>query len=137
MRLELMRRTDLALRAMLALDAHGGRMTSTELAEEICGTRPFVSQVMTPLVKQGWVASVPGPRGGYELRVALDDVSILELVEAVEGPTDTGKCVLTGVPCPPGEPCALHDAWTRARQALLDELARTPLSAVGEIPGCE
>ena len=64
------------------------------------GSTPgFVAQVVTPLIRQGWVRSDPGPSGGYSLAVALDAVSVLAVIEAIEGPTATGRCVLTDRPC--------------------------------------
>lgn len=126
MRLEITRKTDLALRAVRALQ-DGGQRKGAELAGMIGTTAQFISQVMTPLVREGWVASETGPAGGYSLAVDPASVSLLQLIEAVEGPTVDGRCVLRGTPCPPVEPCALHDAWSRARDAMLEELQRTPL----------
>ena len=85
---------------------------------------------MTPLVREDWVESVPGPGGGYQLRVRLESVSVLDLVEALEGISDGDRCVLAGTPCPPVEPCAIHAAWSRAREALHRELAATSLEQV-------
>ena len=71
MRLELTRKTDLATRAILDLDRSGTRLKTSVLAEHIGTTPGFLSQVMTPLVGQGWVRSEPGPTGGYSLVAAL------------------------------------------------------------------
>ncbi len=125
MRLEVTRKTDLAIRALCALDCRG-KLKASKLASIIDTTPGFVPQVLSPLVHAGWVASEPGPAGGYHLRVPLDEISFLDVIETVEGPTDTGECVLRGGPCG-DEPCALHDAWIPARQALTHHLANTPL----------
>jgi Rrf2 family protein len=130
MRLELTRKTDFALRALVALD-RSGRMKAGELAERIGTTTGYTAQVMSPLVREGWVVSDRGPTGGYELAVALDDVSLLGLIEAIEGPTVSGRCVLRGGPCPASENCALHDAWSTARDALLEHLGATTLTDAG------
>jgi len=81
-----------------------------------------------PLVERGWVSSGHGPTGGYELSVSLDSISVLDVVEAIDGPTDTGKCVVSGRSCNTTAPCPLHLAWASARTALLAELDATPLS---------
>ncbi len=128
MRLELQRKTDLALRAMTQLNG-ATRAKGPDLAAAIGTTPAFIPQVMMPLVQRGWVQSEPGPTGGYRRAVELAAVSMLDLIEAVEGPTVTDTCVLRGGPCPAEENCALHDAWMRARSALLDELAAIPLTA--------
>ena len=125
MRLELTRRSDLASRAVVVLVRSGGRLKSTELAEALGTTAGFMPQVLGPLVERGWVASVPGPTGGYEAAVPLGQLSVLDVIEAVEGPTVTGRCVLVDRPCGQADECALHLPWARARAGLLDELGRT------------
>lgn len=122
MRLEVTRKSDLAVRSLLALAASTNRMKGSELAEAIASTAGFVSQVLTPLVRAGWVRSDPGPTGGYSLQVSLEEVSVLAVIEAVEGKTDSGLCVLADRPCDDGGTCALHVPWTRARSELLTQL---------------
>jgi Rrf2 family protein len=129
-KLEVTRMSDLAIRALIALEPAGPRLKSGELAARLDATPAFMSQVMVPLVRQGWVDSGPGPTGGYQLTADLDGVSVLEVIEAVEGPTDTGQCVVADGPCGADGFCALHDAWTRARMTLAEHLATTSVAAV-------
>ena len=129
MRLEFMRRTDLALRALKQLDDAGDMVQAADLAHALRSTRQFIPQVMAPLVRAGWVTSVPGPRGGYGLATHLDERSLLEVIELIEGPTDNGRCVLGGL-CETEIRCAAHEAWSEARRALIDRFAATPVSTV-------
>jgi Rrf2 family protein len=131
-RLEITRRADLAVRAMGVLGATPDRLKAPALAEALGTTVGFVSQVMAPLVKAGWVRSDPGPTGGYALRAPLAGVSVLDVIEATDGPTDTGRCVVADRPCNAVEPCALHEGWTLARAELLATLATTPLTPLVE-----
>ena len=101
--------------ALRALGETTERVKGPDLAERVGTTAGFVSQVLTPLVREGWVQSDPGPTGGYSLTVELQDVSVLDVIEAVEGPTDSGRCVLLDRPCEESGNCALHVPWTRAR----------------------
>jgi Rrf2 family protein len=114
---------------MQALAVSGTRMKGPALADAVGSTPGFVSQVVTPLVRAGWVRSDPGPTGGYSLAVTLDDVSVLAVIELIEGPTDSGRCVLVDRPCNETGTCAMHVPWMRARAQLLAELAAT---SVGE-----
>jgi Rrf2 family protein len=129
MRLEITRRADLAVRALGELATTGGRCKSVDLAAALGTTTGFVPQVMGPLVKAGWVASDPGPTGGYRALVSLDTLSLLSVIEAVDGPTETGRCVVAERPCDAHDRCALHDAWGRARDELISTLDATPLSS--------
>lgn len=130
MRLEVTRRAELAVLAVGALAEHGEqdvprRLKAVELAEMLGTTTGFVAQVVTPLVKAGWVRSVPGPTGGYALADGLEDLSVLRIIEAVDGPTATGDCVVEDRPCHPDDSCPLHEAWTAAREVLLETLDAT------------
>ena len=123
-----MRRTDLALRALRLLETVQERKTSAELAESLKSTPQFLPQVMKPLVRDGWVSSEPGPRGGYRLATPLSGRTMLELIELIEGRTDDGQCVLVGGPCDGATRCAIHEAWSTARAALTDELGSIPVT---------
>jgi Rrf2 family iron-sulfur cluster assembly transcriptional regulator len=117
-RLEVTRRAELAVRALAAIGSADGRVKGRHLAE-VCETTPsFLTQVMSPLVKAGWVRSDPGPTGGYALDVDLDGLTVLAVIEAVDGATDDGRCVVSGRACDSSVPCVLHGAWTRARAEL-------------------
>jgi Rrf2 family protein len=129
MRLEFMRKTDLALRALVRLEEVGGSVQAAELAENLQSTRQFIPQVLAPLVRAGWVTSGPGPHGGYHLTADLEATSLLDVIETIEGPTDDGRCVLGG-PCRTEIRCIAHEAWSEARRALLDRLATTSVASM-------
>jgi DNA-binding IscR family transcriptional regulator len=77
------------------------------------------------------VRSDPGPTGGYLCQVSLADVSVLEVIEAVEGATDVGRCVVADRPCRADDVCVLHEAWSQARTELVGVLRSSPMSGVG------
>lgn len=108
---------------MSALADAGRAMKGSELAGALDATPGFMSQVLNPLVKSGWVKSEPGPAGGYRLVADITRVSVLEVVEAIDGPTDDGRCVVADRACDANDPCALHHAWTMARAELTETLS--------------
>ncbi len=129
MRLEITRKADLATRALLVLAAEDRRLKASELAARLGTTAGFLPQVLGPLVERGWVGSEPGPTGGYRLEADPRQLSVLEVVEAVDGPTETGRCVLEHQrSCGTDGACALHAAWARARTGLVEELQATRLA---------
>ena len=133
MRLETTRKADLAARAMITLAPAGDPIKTSELAEALEASAAFMAHVMGPLVSQGWVTSDPGRNGGYTLAAKLTDVTVLELTEAVEGPTETGRCVVGDRPCVDAGSSALHDAWMRARKVLTDQLAITSIADIAHM----
>jgi Rrf2 family protein len=131
MRLEITQRADLAVRALVVLGRSPARLKSGELSTALGTTPGFMPQVMAPLVRAGWVRSEPGPTGGYQLVVRPDAVSVLDVIEAVDGPTDDGRCVVADQPCSLRQPCALHTAWVRAREELIGALQTTTVAEAG------
>ena len=115
------------------LAASSTRLKGPELAEAVGSSPGFVSQVLTPLVRSGWVRSEPGPTGGYSLLVDLAGISVLQVVEAIEGPTISGRCVLADRPCDAAGPCALHGPWLQARTQLLDQLDAVSIASVAPV----
>jgi Rrf2 family protein len=130
MRLEVSGRADLAVRALLVLTAAGQRLKAAELSARLGSTPTYIPQVLKPLVDRGWIRSDPGPAGGYACVAPLDGLSVLAVIEAVEGPTETGRCVLETRPCDSDRPCVLHGPWQAARAQLLASLAATPLASL-------
>lgn len=130
MRLEVTRRSDLAIRALLALTEGRDRTKAADLAGKVGTTKGFLTQVMHPLVRHGWVRSDPGPTGGYAADFEPASVSVLQVIEAIEGPVDTGRCVLEDRSCAAAGTCALHRPWSRARGNLIEELGSQSLESL-------
>jgi Rrf2 family protein len=129
MRLELTKKTDLAFQALERISSAGGdRVSGTVLAERLEISTQYLPHVMAPLTRAGWVASTSGPKGGYTMNTDLADVSLLDLLEAVEGEFDDSRCLHLGPKHGTNHHCALHEPWMRARSALLEELANSSLA---------
>lgn len=127
MKFAIQKKTGLAVEALHALHAAQDTMQSTELAAAIDTTQMYLPQIMSPIIKRGWVSSKRGPTGGYRLVADPENISTLDLIEAVEGKTDAETCVLKGGPCGGDTQCSLHVPWRAARTALLEELASLPV----------
>ncbi len=129
MRLELTRRGDYAVRGMLALARAGlGQMTSAEIADATAIPAGYVPPVMGDLVRAGLVSNRRGRRGGYRLAMPPSEVSLLAIVEAVEGDSRRRTCVLRGGPCRRDGACDVHEAFFRAQEALIGSLASVSLA---------
>ncbi len=128
MKLDITRKSDLAVRAMCALGSQDERVKGSDLAGFIDTTPGFLPQVLAPMVRRRWINSTPGPTGGYMLDVDLSSISLLDVIEAVEGPLEDDVCVLDGHKCEQSDHCAIHTAWLSARQLLYQTLATTPIS---------
>ena len=131
MRLELTKRGDYAVRAMIALARDGdGLLSARTIAEEMVIPPRFLPQVMGDLVRADLVEGVTGRSGGYRLAAAAADISLLTIVEAVEGTSRRETCVLRGGPCGRDGTCAVHAAFCSAEEAMIGALDSVTLADV-------
>jgi Rrf2 family transcriptional regulator, iron-sulfur cluster assembly transcription factor len=138
-RLELTKRGDYAIRAMLALACGGGeQMLNAPRIAEVMDIPPrFLPQVMGDLVRAELVTSEAGRAGGYRLARPASAISLLAVIEAIEGDSRRQTCVLRGGLCSEGGVCAVHAAFFAAQDALLAELGGVSLADVaGPGPDC-
>jgi Rrf2 family protein len=133
MKIELGQTGDYAVRSILALARAGRRLKAREIAEEMALPAKFLPQILGLLIRAGIVSSVAGPDGGYELAREPEAISLLDVIEAAEGPVRSTKCVLRGGPCRLDGTCAVHDAWADAQAALAAKLARTNFGSLRRV----
>ena len=127
------RRTDYAIRALIFLaNADELPVTAGVLGEAMDIPTGFLQQVLRELQQAGLVTSRPGPSGGFALALAPEEITVLRIVEALEGPLRTAECALRGGPCHWDDVCALHWVWSSARDALCDRLEEGTLARVAE-----
>jgi Rrf2 family transcriptional regulator, iron-sulfur cluster assembly transcription factor len=133
MRLQLTRRADYAVRAMLVLARHDdGLLSASRIAAAVDIPPRFVAQVMGDLVQAGLVTARTGRSGGYTLAQGPAEISILSVVEAVEGDARRRTCVLRGGPCSPNGSCDVHEIFSAAQDALLSRLSQATLATAVE-----
>jgi Rrf2 family protein len=130
MRLELTKRGDYAVRAMLALTRGSGNGLLSARRISIAMAIPvrFLPQVLGDLQRAGLVEAAPGRSGGYRLAREAGTISLLEVIEAVEGDSRRRSCVLRGVPCGVDAHCDVHDVFFAGQEALRGTFAASTLA---------
>jgi Rrf2 family transcriptional regulator, iron-sulfur cluster assembly transcription factor len=130
MRLELTKRGDYAVRAMLALarGSGNGLLSARRIADAMAIPVRFLPQVLGDLQRAGLVEAVAGRSGGYRLARDPAAVSLLDVIEAVEGDTRRRQCVLRGGPCGLDGHCDVHDVFSQGQEALRSTFARSTLA---------
>ena len=114
------------MRAVLDIARHPeGRRKQREIAAAAGIPARSLTHVLATLVQGGYLTARAGPRGGYSLTRRPAQISLLEVIETVEGPMKTDACALRGGNCDWERSCEMHDAWSRAQAALLAKLGRT------------
>jgi Rrf2 family protein len=126
-----------ALHSALMLAGLGGDrvVAAAALAEYHGVSTSYLLKHLQALTAAGILHSVPGPKGGYRLARALDAISLLDIVIAIEGPAPAFRCteIRRRGPAPLaqgffGAPCAVNAAMLRAEQAYRAELRKTSLA---------
>ena len=88
----------------------------------------FTRKMFQILARKGILAAISGPNGGYRLVRKPEQVSLLEIIEIIDGVDPLSACVL-GLPvCDDRSPCALHNAWSKAKKTLLPDLRGTSIA---------
>jgi Rrf2 family protein len=128
MRLELTRRTEYAIRACLRLASADGVVSGPTIAVDTAAPDRFLARILVDLAEAGIVEARIGRSGGYQLRRPAANLTLLELVEAVEGPSRSTRCVLHERSCDASRPCAIHPVWNAAQSGLIGVLAATTLA---------
>ncbi len=124
----------LALHAAAFLAGRPGEVVTTgEVASVLDVSENHLSKVLQRLAKAGLVRSTRGPRGGFMLSRSPDDLTLLEVYEAIEGPLGTTNCLFSRPVCN-GE-CILGDLLTDVNARIRARLTQTKLSAVPQLAG--
>lgn len=136
MDLTLSRRGDYVVRAAISL-ARGWREDRYFKVREIASAMDlppsYTPHILGVLVKAGLGVARAGRAGGYRLARPPEEVTILEVVEAAEGPLQPSRCTLRGGPCYWDEVCPVHEPWSRASEALRAALGAATLAEVAAV----
>jgi Rrf2 family protein len=135
MDLQLTKRADYAIRAAVSLArsaaGEGGYRKIREIAAEMAIPERYTHEILTLLVRADLVESLAGKQGGYRLRVAPGEVTLLQVIEAAEGSLRLDRCTISGGPCHwNGTICAVHPMLEDACSALTTSLRSQSLAGV-------
>jgi Rrf2 family protein len=116
----------------LARRSGDGPLSARRIAEQMEIPPRFLPQVMGDLTSAGLAEATTGRGGGYRLSRPATDISLLEVIEAVEGDSRRQTCALRGGPCGADGVCAIHDVLSAAQEALLEQFANASLAELAD-----
>ncbi len=90
----------LALHAMVLIAKTTNHINVNSIAQEMGASKNHLAKVLQQLVKHNFLKSVRGPSGGFVLSKPADQITILEIYEAIEGKIDLPECPLDRKICP-------------------------------------
>jgi len=110
----------------------GTRTSLPEMAEAVEVPEHFLSKVLQMLCRRGLIQSHRGAGGGFELAVDAKTVSLLAVVEALEGPIQINACLGEYGTCSRKSWCPAHKVWVEAQDALVEVLRRASIANLAQ-----
>jgi len=109
------RKCELGIQAVLYLASKEGSevVSSEEIAAELKIPREFVSKILQELTLSGIIISKKGKMGGFSLGKPSSEVSLLDIILAIDGSDVFSKCVLGFPQCSSETPCPMHATWAK------------------------
>lgn len=125
--MQITRQADYAVRAVLhvAQLEEGERLATSVIAEEENIPLPFLAKIVSQLSVKGILDAMRGASGGVRLARDPQDISLLEVIEAIDGEISLNRCVLNAEACPTTAFCPVHEVWCEAQQDLVNRLKST------------
>ncbi|MDK2821414.1 MAG: hypothetical protein PWP31_1379 [Clostridia bacterium] len=122
MLMEIIRRnTDYGVRALVYIAANSGNIVSAkDISDQMEIPIEFLQKILQKFVRIGLVNSYRGAHGGFSLAKDPSEVSVLEIVEALQGKLSMNKCLLGKDGCPRAPQCPLKNNWINMEQKLID-----------------
>ena len=132
--MQITRAADYAVRVMVHMASlpPGTRLQKSALVELSDAPESFLSKVLQRMVAEGFITSWRGAGGGFELAKAPAEVSVLDVVEAVDGPIHLNLCVPGASGCERSLACAVHPVWVEARAELVKVLGRATMDGLAK-----
>jgi len=133
--MQITRQADYAVRAVLYLAQLGEdkRAATSQIAQRQQIPPSFLAKIVSQLSVAGLLRTSRGARGGVSLARSPEEISLLEVVEAIDGPILLNECVSQNGACVFGDDCPMRPIWCEAQSELVSRLRSTNFSAFIEL----
>jgi Rrf2 family protein len=125
--MQITRQADYAVRAIVYLAELGPdrRAATSQIAQEKQIPPSFLAKIVSQLSVAGLLQTSRGARGGVSLAKSPEKISLLEVVEAIDGPILLNECVADAGACVFGDSCPMKPVWCDAQKELVTRLNST------------
>ena len=131
--MEITRETDYAIRCVLYLSGKREEITMIdEIASEMEVPRSFLAKILQKLARASLVKSFRGVKGGFQLARTPARISLLDVVEAIEGEVAMNVCALDQSLCGRSNACPVHPAWVEIRKDFRKVLGKYNFEKLGK-----
>ena len=132
--MEITRQADYAIRSMVHLAdlPIENRVSTATISKAETIPLPFLTKVISRLATAGLVTTSRGMGGGVSLARPPEEISLLQVVEAVDGPILLNHCLLRSGICERESECAAHDVWAEIQDRFTQELSSVTMKDLTE-----
>ena len=119
------KKADYAVRCVLYLaNNQEGLATIGEISNAMHVPESFLAKILQQLIKTGIVVSERGIKGGFSLARNPEEISLLEVIEIMQGPAALNSCAVDGKNCELSKRCTVHPIWIKLRKSVEQELRK-------------
>jgi len=129
--------TDYAILMMVEMTRDGGMLSAHAVAERIHVETPTASKVLKLLAGSGLLESYRGANGGYRVNREASDISVAEIIAAIEGPIAMTECSVEEGLCSQEDQCELRGNWQRISLAVAQALREVSLAEMSAPMGAK
>ncbi len=124
--MQITRQVEYAVRTVLYLarQTPGACVATAQIAKEQGIPNSFLAKIVLQLSAVGVLHTSRGAKGGVKLAKSAEDISLLEIVEAIDGPIELNECVLHADRCDHSPDCPVRQTWCEARSEFAKRLGR-------------
>lgn len=116
------RETDYCIRIVNCLAVNEVRMGAVDISEQTDVSLRFALKILLKLVNAGLVNSFKGVKGGYELAKPAKDITLLNVIEAIDGPIGISQCLHKETQCERSDCCFFHKFFGELSDEIADKL---------------
>lgn len=115
------------------IEREGARFQPKDVCRRTGIPEPFTRKILQALVQGGFLNAHRGPGGGYSLARNAEEISLLDVIKAVEGKDTFDNCVMGLPECGGKNPCPIHLMWAEAKTKLLKDLDAKSLADIAVV----
>ncbi|NAY92841.1 Rrf2 family transcriptional regulator [Muricauda sp. JGD-17] len=119
-----------ALKAVLYLSLNSNeeeKLMTKDISDKIKVPKSYLAKLLQDLSRHGIISSTKGPKGGFYLTNNDKKLSLIEIIEVIDGRQRLNSCVLDLEACNDKNPCVLHDIVGRANSEFVKSLQKTTI----------
>ena len=129
--------TEYSIRILILMATEKDKIFSAQFLNKKLGIPyKYLTNLLKRLSDLGFISSSRGRRGGYKLLKELKDVSIYQIIGAIEGFEIFTKCILGFMKCNESNPCPMHNEWSKVREHSISVLKKMTLFELKNLENC-